>query len=168
MFLGEQVYQLRKACCLTQDKLSWYTGIRQDKLSVIERNLYPIGLIDLVNMTNNCHVSIQDFLNLNLSQSYVSENRYIIRKEDRLRKMLLGVSIKKHRENRNISIKQLSEMINVARYSIICYEMGNHLPKVVTLLDISNILGTDIDTMIVPFIKGISNKELRDSLYKYL
>ena len=60
--LGEKIYKLRKACNLSQAKLAYKIEIYPDRISNYETGLYVPSLRNLINITQNCNVSIKDFL----------------------------------------------------------------------------------------------------------
>ena len=167
MYVGKQIHALRKSCNLSQERLGRAMHKHQMHISAFETNYDKIGLVDLINMTNLCHISICDFLRFNFSYCYFSKEEYI-RRDDFLRKILLGVTIQKYRESQNLSRYELAKAVYICEDSIKSYEKGIYIPKVITLINIASVLGTDIDTILGPFKEGISYQNLREIIYKSL
>lgn len=167
MYVGKQIHELRKSCKIIQYDLARAMHKDQMHISGLETNYDKIGLLDLVNLTNVCHITISDFLKFNFSSCYFSPENYI-RRDDELRKILLGITIQKYREVQNLSRCELAKAVYICEDSIRSYEKGIHIPKVITLMNISSVLGTDIDTILGPFKDGISHKALREIIYKSL
>lgn len=61
---------------------------------------------------------------------------------------MIGPSIKKIRESRNITQKDLAEWLGVSRQAISMWEAGRREIKVSTLHKIANVLGVTIDEVI--------------------
>jgi len=60
-------------------------------------------------------------------------------------KIIIGEKIKKLREERNITQKELSEFIGVSKESISQYERGVQTPKPQTLIKLANYFNVSID-----------------------
>ena len=63
---------------------------------------------------------------------------------DKQRLKNLGINIKSERLRRNISQERLAELTNISRNSVSLIETGKINPTVLKVLDIANVLGTDL------------------------
>lgn len=61
---------------------------------------------------------------------------------------MLGSRLKQLRIERGLTQQQLGDMINVTKVSICCYEKGERVPSLDTLIDLSNALGVDLNTLV--------------------
>lgn len=59
----------------------------------------------------------------------------------------LNEKIKKYRENRNISVTKLGELISKSKSTISKYESGKVIPDTITLLEICNVLDIDLNEL---------------------
>ena len=71
------------------------------------------------------------------------ENRDML--ENRLKN--LGINIKSERLRKNISQERLAELTNISRNSVSLIETGKINPTVLKVLDIANVLGTDLNAL---------------------
>ena len=67
---------------------------------------------------------------------------------DKVRLKNLGINIKSARLRSNISQEQLAEMTNISRNSVSLIETGKINPTILKVIDIANVLGTDLNTLI--------------------
>jgi len=66
---------------------------------------------------------------------------------DKQRLKNLGINIKSERLRRNISQERLAELTNISRNSVSLIETGKINPTVLKVLDIANVLGTDLNSL---------------------
>ena len=59
----------------------------------------------------------------------------------------LGINIKSERLRKNISQERLAELTNISRNSVSLIETGKINPTVLKVLDIANVLGTDLNAL---------------------
>ena len=59
----------------------------------------------------------------------------------------LGINIKGERLRKNISQERLAELTNISRNSVSLIETGKINPTVLKVLDIANVLGTDLGAL---------------------
>ena len=59
----------------------------------------------------------------------------------------LGINIKGERLKKNISQERLAELTNISRNSVSLIETGKINPTVLKVLDIANVLGTDLGAL---------------------
>ena len=71
------------------------------------------------------------------------ENRVML--DNRLKN--LGINIKSERLRKNISQERLAELTNISRNSVSLIETGKINPTVLKVLDIANVLGTDLNAL---------------------
>lgn len=67
---------------------------------------------------------------------------------DKIRLKNLGINIKSARLRSNISQEQLAEMTNMSRNSVSLIETGKINPTILKVIDIANVLGTDLNNLI--------------------
>ena len=72
------------------------------------------------------------------------ENRSML---DTKRLKKLGINIKGERLRKNISQERLAELTNISRNSVSLIETGKINPTVLKVLDIANVLGTDLSAL---------------------
>ena len=68
--------------------------------------------------------------------------------EDKNRLRNLGINIKSERLRRDISQEKLAELTNISRNSISLIETGKINPTILKVIDIANVLGVDLPTLI--------------------
>ena len=161
--LPEKIYELRKACNLTQAQLAHMMGIWQDHISDYIRK---ISLRNLINMTQQCGISMSDFLNKNFDNCDINNNFQNIKDSDKINKILLGNSIRKERELKKLSTKQLAEQVGITERRIISFEKGITVPDIEHILIICKILNSDIDKILENYIKGIKLETLKELIIK--
>ncbi len=61
---------------------------------------------------------------------------------------MLGNRLKQLRRKKNLTQQQLGDMINVTKVSICCYEKGDRVPSLDTLIDLANVLEVDLNTLV--------------------
>lgn len=66
---------------------------------------------------------------------------------DKLRLKNLGINIKSARLRNNISQEKLAELTNISRNSVSLIETGKINPTILKVLDIANVLGTDLNSL---------------------
>lgn len=66
---------------------------------------------------------------------------------DKIRLKNLGINIKSARLRSNISQEQLAEMTNISRNSVSLIETGKINPTILKVIDIANVLGTNLDNL---------------------
>ncbi len=71
--------------------------------------------------------------------------------EDKNRLKNLGINVKSERLRRNISQEKLAELTNISRNSISLIETGKINPTILKMIDIADVLGVELSTL----IKGI-------------
>ncbi len=71
--------------------------------------------------------------------------------EEKNRLKNLGINVKSERLRRNISQEKLAELTNISRNSISLIETGKINPTILKMIDIANVLGVELSTL----IKGI-------------
>ena len=59
----------------------------------------------------------------------------------------LGINIKSERLRKNISQERLAELTNISRNSVSLIETGKINPTVLKVLDIANVLGTNLNAL---------------------
>jgi len=74
----------------------------------------------------------------------MAENRIMSDKE-RLKN--IGINIKSERLRRNISQERLAELTNMSRNSVSLIETGKINPTILKVLDIANVLNTNINEL---------------------
>ena len=74
------------------------------------------------------------------------EENIIMEDKNRLRN--LGINIKSERLRRDISQEKLAELTNISRNSISLIETGKINPTILKVIDIANVLGVDLPTLI--------------------
>lgn len=67
---------------------------------------------------------------------------------DKLRLKNLGINIKSARLRNNISQERLAELTNISRNSVSLIETGKINPTILKVIDIANVLGTDLNSLI--------------------
>ena len=75
----------------------------------------------------------------------VPEEENIVMLDNRLKN--LGINIKSERLRKNISQERLAELTNISRNSVSLIETGKIKPTVLKVLDIANVLGTDLNAL---------------------
>ncbi len=75
----------------------------------------------------------------------VPEEENIVMLDNRLKN--LGINIKSERLRKNISQERLAELTNISRNSVSLIETGKINPTVLKVLDIANVLGTDLNAL---------------------
>ena len=61
---------------------------------------------------------------------------------------MFGERLKLLRKDKDLTQQELGDMINVTKVSICCYEKGNRIPTIDTLLDLSNVFGVDANYLL--------------------
>lgn len=61
---------------------------------------------------------------------------------------MLSNRLKKLRLEKGLTQQQLGDKINVTKVSICCYEKGDRVPSLDTLIDLANALEVDLNTLI--------------------
>ena len=85
------------------------------------------------------------------SQLYFIENYFVafdnidMVTKDRLKN--IGINIKSERLRRGISQEELAEKCDISRNSVSLIETGKINPTVLKVLDIANVLGTDLNAL---------------------
>ena len=74
----------------------------------------------------------------------MAENRIMSDKE-RLKN--IGINIKSERLRRNISQERLAELTNMSRNSVSLIETGKINPTILKVLDIANVLNTNVNEL---------------------
>ena len=62
--------------------------------------------------------------------------------------IILGKRIKELRLKNNMTQQQLGNLIGVTKVSICCYENGNRVPSLNTLVDLANVFKVDVDYLL--------------------
>ena len=75
---------------------------------------------------------------------------------------MLGSRLKKLRLEQGLTQKQLGDMVNVTKVSICCYEKGERVPSLDTLIDLANALKVDLNTLV-----GFDNYVVSDNDVNY-
>ena len=75
---------------------------------------------------------------------------------------MLGSRLKKLRLEQGLTQKQLGDMVNVTKVSICCYEKGERVPSLDTLIDLANALKVDLNTLV-----GFDNYVVSDNDITY-
>ena len=78
-------------------------------------------------------------------EKIVPEEENIVMLDNRLKN--LGINIKSERLRKNISQERLAELTNISRNSVSLIETGKINPTVLKVLDIANVLGTDLNAL---------------------
>ena len=60
----------------------------------------------------------------------------------------IGINIKSQRLKRGLSQEELAEKCDISRNSVSLIETGKINPTIIRIIDIANVLGTDVDTLI--------------------
>lgn len=66
--------------------------------------------------------------------------------KDRLKN--IGISIKSERLRRGISQEELAEKCDISRNSVSLIETGKINPTIIRIIDIANVLGVSIDSLV--------------------
>lgn len=66
--------------------------------------------------------------------------------KDRLKN--IGISIKSERLRRGISQEELAEKCDISRNSVSLIETGKINPTIIRVIDIANVLGVSIDSLV--------------------
>ena len=75
----------------------------------------------------------------------IHENGYMSMK---VRLKNIGINIKSQRLKRGLSQEELAEKCDISRNSVSLIETGKINPTIIRIIDIANVLGTDVDTLI--------------------
>ena len=77
--------------------------------------------------------------------STIHEN-VIMQTKDRLKN--IGIRIKSERLRRGLSQEELAEKCDISRNSVSLIETGKINPTIIKILDIAQILGVDVDSLV--------------------
>ncbi len=66
--------------------------------------------------------------------------------KDRLKN--IGINIKSERLRRGFSQEELAEKCDISRNSVSLIETGKINPTIIRIIDIANVLGVDIDSLV--------------------
>ena len=70
----------------------------------------------------------------------------------------IGQSIRQHRKNAKLSMRELAEITGYSCNNIQGIEKDEHTPKITTVIDIADALGISIDELVGHEVKGGVNK----------
>lgn len=56
--------------------------------------------------------------------------------------------LKKLRESKNLSLEDIADKLEISRQSIVYYAMGDRVPSIAILIQLSVLLGTSVDYLI--------------------
>lgn len=73
--------------------------------------------------------------------------------------MLIGKRLKELRKDKDLSQKELGNLINVTKVSICCYEKGTRTPNIETFQDLLNVFNVSADYLLGNDLKANVIKE---------
>lgn len=119
--MNNRLTDIREENDLTQDKMGEITNVTRTVISKWENGKEIIPLEHLNTYSNYFEVSLDYLLGLSNRRNYNN----IINKDLDLK--LIGSRIKKFREDNNLTLRQLAEILNTSSSTISAYETGKTL-----------------------------------------
>lgn len=162
---GNMFRQLRKYLHITQTNLSCCLECVQDRISEWENNKTFPNVRYFCNLLKLCNITVAELMDYNFEKCYFSDDVKIIEKDDIFHSLLLGITIQRYRELRGYSQTFMATQMGVSEKTFKRFENGyGKLPTVFELFKISSILDIDIDTILKPYMEGISIDNVREIL----
>lgn len=79
--------------------------------------------------------------------------------------MLVGKRVKEERLRKGLSQQKLGDMINVTKVSICGYENNNRTPNLETLINLSKVLGVNVDYLIGSDVHVVAEDDAEYNLF---
>ena len=135
---NNRLEELKEEKNLKSKQIANILGIAESTYSEWERNKIPIPTRRLIQLSNFYEVNIDYILNL-------SNNKKHINKIENIDLILIDKRLKEIRENLNLSLRKLGNILNTSFSSLASYERGERLIQSDILINLSKISNTSID-----------------------
>ena len=133
-----RLFDIREENDLTQDDIGKILNVSRVAISQWESDKEIIPLEKLNTFANYFNVSF-DYL-ANLSNNKTNENIYI-----NLDPVLIGKRLKEFRENNNLTLRQLADILNTSASTLCAYESGKVLILTVFAYEIAKKFKISLD-----------------------